>query len=542
VRTVGPLHAELEQLRDRADLPTAAAELIRSGTEHERIIALLGLREAGSRGSEVAEPAAAALADTSPKVRKLAARTLGAIGWVGAGPALEATTHDDDTSVRTHALLGLLEIDATAGIRRIAAMINDTNSDVGGREAALAALEDAKLDELPPALGALVTHPDVAIRSRAVAIIGYSSSADIEPLRRALRDSSAQVRLAAVLALMRRQESPPADSIAALFVDPDPQVRQLAVRLVVRSRGPRYPASLDLLPSGPPAAVAEATAVLGGADAIPRIRTMIVQSTSTLDQIAAWHAVGLVGQSALDAAAAFVDPLSDALRAGDERVRRAAFDAASSLGPSAAMVIVERLAEESDPLARAVAVQSLSKILGSVARPQLRLALNDQAEIVRRSAMEALGRVGTADDRVVLERTGTASPMEELMRWEALARLAPAENALSAATRELADPAQNGRLFTQWYAPAEDLRALFSRAGTVLVYRDGDDTGETSSVALMDDGRVRIGDQVCAVRIDRIRVHEQVTSVWGYRGELTPDPWSRVSRRVLETTAWAADL
>lgn len=128
------------------------------------------------------------------------------------------------------------------------------------------------------------------------------------------------------------------------------------------------------------------------------------------------------------------------------------------------------------------------------------------------------------------------------MRWEALARLAPAEVALSAATRELADPAQNGRLFTQWYAPAEDLRALFSRAGTVIVYRDGDDTGDPSSVALMDDGRVRIGDRVCAVRIDRIRVHEQVTSVWGYRGELTPDPWSRLSRRVLETTAWAADL
>jgi len=540
-QTVGPMHVELEQLRDRADLPAAAAELIRTGTELERIVALLGLREAAGRGQEVAEPAALALADASPKVRKVAARALGAIGWAGAGPALEAATHDDDPGVRLHALLGLLEVDVVAGVRRIDAMLDDKDGGDGTREAALAALEDAKPDELPPALEALTHHPDVAIRGRAVAILGYSATAAIESLYRALSDSSTEVRLAAITALMRRQAPPPAGELLALFSDPDPRVQQLAVRLVVRAHGPRDPASVDRLPSDSPAAIAEAAAVLGGPDAIPQIRTMFARSTSALDQIAAWNAVGLVGEAAADAGASFLHPLGDALRAGDERVRRAALDAASSLGPDAAAVIVAHVPGEADPLARAIAVRSLSRILGPAARPQLRLALDDRSEIVRRAAMEALGRVGAADDRVGIERASAASPMEELVRWQALARLAPAEIVLSEATRELADPAHNGRLFTQWYAPAEDVRAVFSRAGTVILYRDGDDVGETSSCVLMDDGRARIGDRICSVRIDRIRIHEPVTSVWGYRGELTPDPWSRLSRRVLETTAWAAD-
>ena len=94
VQNAGSLHARLAPLRDRADLPAAAAELIRSGTERERIIALLALREAAHRGQAVAEPALLALADSLPKVRVVAVRTLGIIGWSGARAALESAIHD----------------------------------------------------------------------------------------------------------------------------------------------------------------------------------------------------------------------------------------------------------------------------------------------------------------------------------------------------------------------------------------------------------------------------------------------------------------
>src|SRR5688572_31655367 len=90
-RTNGDPFVELEQLRDRGDLPTAATELIRAGTEAERVTAVLALREAKDRGAEVAQAVIVALADPSARVRIVAARALGAIGWTAARAALEAS-------------------------------------------------------------------------------------------------------------------------------------------------------------------------------------------------------------------------------------------------------------------------------------------------------------------------------------------------------------------------------------------------------------------------------------------------------------------
>jgi HEAT repeat protein len=531
----------LEQLRDRADLPAAAAELIRTGAEQERVVALLGLRQAASRGREAAEAAALAVADAAPRVRIVAVRTLGVISWPGSRSVLEILTQDGDLDVRKHALLGLLEIDAASGLRRIGEMIDGAGNDDATLGVALSALEDARPDEVPPSLVRLGHHADAEVRRRAIAILGYSSSTAVEPLYSALHDSSSQVRLAAIAAMMRRREPPPAASLSALLSDPDPSVRQLTLPLIVYARGPRDPALLDQLPTDSLISVAEAAAVLGGAVAIPRIHTMIARSASPADEIAAWRAVGLVGQAMQNAGAAFLELLRRALRSGDDRVRRAALQAAPSLGATGAGLVAEQAANELEPLVRAVAIASLARILGSAARPQLCVALEDPSEVVRRSAMEALGRVGRAADRLAIERVRAASPLEDMMRWQAVARLAPGEAALSEATRDLADPGHNGRLFTQWYAPSEDLRAVFSRAGAVIVVRDGDDVGESESCALLDDGRVRIGDRVCLVQLRRARIHEPVVSVWGYRCDLTPDPWSDLPVRVLETTAWSAD-
>jgi len=166
--------------------------------------------------------------------------------------------------------------------------------------------------------------------------------------------------------------------------------------------------------------------------------------------------------------------------------------------------------------------------------------MNDPSEKVRCSAAEALGRVGTDDDRKVIERAHPpATPMEELMRWEALMRLAPtAEIAFPEATRQLADPAYVGRLFAQWHSPVEDLGVVFSRAGTVIARRE--DEIKTSTFAMTDDSRVRIGEQSYNIRIDRVRIHNPVTSTWGYRAQLIPDPWSHLPRRLLETASWAS--
>lgn len=540
MQNAGSLHARLAPLRDRADLPAAAAELIRSGTERERIIALLALREAAHRGQAVAEPALLALADSLAKVRAVAVRTLGMIGWSGARAALESAIHDDDRDVREHALRGLLEIDGPAGRQQIAAMLHDV-SDRRSIESVLGALEAAKFEELPPGFEALTDHPDPDVRRRALTILGYSAPADPLVLYRALRDASAQIRIAALGALMRWQSPPPASALPTLLSDPDRQVWKATLFLIVLAQGPRHAASLEALPSSSPEDIAEPTAVLGGQEAIPRIATMLTRSTSERDALASWRAARLAGAAAPDAAdRAFVQPLRAVLKSGSERVRLAAVRAAASLGADATAAILEHWPAETDERIRAAALQSLTSVLGANTGPHLRQALNDPSERVRGTAAEELGRNGSADDIAALEQARPpTTPMEEILRWAAIARLrGSAENALAAATRALADPAHTGRMFTQWYAPGEDLCIVLTLAGTALVRRGGED--EVSTFTITEDGALRIGAHTCSCRIARVRIHGAVTSTWGHRVELSPDPWSHAMRRTLETASWSA--
>jgi hypothetical protein len=130
------------------------------------------------------------------------------------------------------------------------------------------------------------------------------------------------------------------------------------------------------------------------------------------------------------------------------------------------------------------------------------------------------------------------SPIEQLARWQALVRLSRGETALPEATRPLADPGHTGRLFTRWYEPGDDLSVIFTRAGVMILFRDGDHTGEIGAFDMLADGRARIGDEDCTLRLDRVRLHEPVVSSWGYSVVMKPDPWSSAPRRVLETLTW----
>lgn len=533
-RSQGDPFVELEALRDRADLPTAAAELIRAGTEAERVTAVLALREAKDRGAEVAQAVIVTLADPSARVRIVAARALGAIGWAAARAALEATCSDGDAEVRKHALLGLLELDAAAGVRRIGEALG---GDREAREPALAALEDARADKLPDELAALVEDPEVATRVRVVGIFAFSASSSAIPLFRALRDRSPEVRLAAIHALARREQAPPVDALPALLSDLDPRVRQRAVQLVDRAGGPRSPQGLDLLPRELPPAAAATVAVLGGAAALPRLHAMLAQSTSADDRELVWRAIGRIGEPVSDEVLAAA-LLSVGLGDPAAGVRRAAVDAAVWLGARAAALVTNHLPHEPEPRVRAASVRTLARLLGGAAVPGLRLALDDESEDVRRCALDALGRVGTAADHMLVERMVARSPREQLARWQALVRLSRGETALPEATRPLADPGRTGRLFTHWYEPGDDLGVIFTRAGMMIVFRDGDHAGEIGAFDMMADGRARIGDADAALRVDRVRLHEPVVSSWGYSVVMRPDPWSSAPRRVLETLTW----
>jgi hypothetical protein len=323
--------------------------------------------------------------------------------------------------------------------------------------------------------------------------------------------------------------------------DPDRQVWKTTLFLIVHAQGPRDAASLEVLPSSSPEDVAEATAVLGGQDAIPRIAAMLARSQSEREAIASWRAARLAGAVAPEIAdQAFRQPLRTVLKDGPQRLRSAATMAAATLGSEAAAAIMEHMPTETDDRIRAVILQSLASLLGAKAGPQLREALNDPSERVRGTAAEELGRNGSADDVAVLEHARPpATPMEEILRWAAIVRLSGVpESAFAAPTRLLGDPAQTGRLFTHWYAPGDDISIVFSRAGVMLVRRDGADA--VTTFAMTDGGTLLIDENVYSCRIARVRIHGAVTSTWGHRVELSPDPWSGSAKRTLETTSWSA--
>lgn len=536
-RTTGDLLFELAQLEDRVDLPSAASELLHAGSEKERTIALLALREAADRGAEVARPAMAALCDPAPGIRIVAARALGVIGWRGARDALEAAVDDRDAEVRVHALLGLWELDAAAGIRRIGELLAGVRD---ARESALAALEQAKPDELPDELAALVEDPDLATRIRAIEIMAFSSASSPAPLFRALRDASSEVRLAAIDALTRKADVPPSDALPALLSEPDPEIRQRGMSLIARGRGPRHPASLDLLPYELPAEQATTLAVLGGAAAIPRLRAMLARAKSTAERELIWSAIGGIGESVGDGAMGAA-LLSDGLRDPDARVRVAAMNAAVWLRPQAVSLVAAHLRREPERRVRAAGLRTLARLLGGTAVGELRNALADPDEEVRCCAMDLLARIGTADDLPFIERVPASSPREQLARWQAQVRLSRGEAQLPEETRVLADPGHTGQLFTHWYEPGGFFGVTFTRAGMMLVFDDDDRVGNLSAFEAQADGSVRIGEQRCTLRLRRIRIHEAMRSEWGYSVLIKPDPWSAEPLRLLETLQWQAD-
>jgi hypothetical protein len=108
------------------------------------------------------------------------------------------------------------------------------------------------------------------------------------------------------------------------------------------------------------------------------------------------------------------------------------------------------------------------------------------------------------------------SPLEQLARWEALVRLSHGEGELPESSRALADPAHGGRLITHWYEPVGDLFVKFSRAGMMIVFSDEEPVGEVGSFKVMADGHARINDRHCTLRVERVRIHEPISSSWDF--------------------------
>lgn len=196
------LEAHLELAR-RGDTATLAGILASQGSLLERVHALWGLSVAHRLDGKSRETAAKALivaaSDKDPEIRSQAARALGEVPGAESAKALKALVSEKDARVAARAALALARhVNPASADEAVASLRSNDNTD--------------------PVL-------------RHAAAILLARSADTQGMMKAAKDSSAAVRLGAVLAL-RRVENPPVEVASVLVNDADAVVSSEAARLI----------------------------------------------------------------------------------------------------------------------------------------------------------------------------------------------------------------------------------------------------------------------------------------------------------------------
>lgn len=273
---------------------------------------------------------------------------------------------DDWVDIQVKAIQALAELGVEEAVPEIVAAIDDEFgqdlSEVGF--AALGALGTPGL----AALGRYLAEGDARRRRRAAAVLGAMDAATAQPMvARALRDRSAEVRLAAARALAARD---PADlRLTPLFSDPEQKVRAEAVRLCGRHH-PEFLAAL-LTEEGPAVACAVFDVVLEWPNLLPR--------------------------------AAVAEAAAAALRGSDpELAARAALALAAvapEVAPEAALeALAGQLRDPARPLAaRLGAAQGLAKLGGEAAVATLAEVLGDDDRQLRLEVLAALAALAAAE-------------------------------------------------------------------------------------------------------------------------------------------------
>ena len=214
------------------------------------------------------------------------------------------------------------------------------------------------------ALARILDEEPVRLRRRAAAALGGCDSAQAaEPLARAFADPSAEVRCAAMGALVARD--PADDRLAALFEDGDTAVRAEAVRLCGRQHPDHLPALID--------------------------------DTSKSVQLAVLRV--LRDMQDLPADEALVAALQDRLEKGTGEVAAAAARALAALAPQIAVAdLIPLLGNTAGPVdARRGALQGLAAVGGERAVDALAGAIDDEERSIRLETMPALARLARAD-------------------------------------------------------------------------------------------------------------------------------------------------
>jgi HEAT repeat protein len=339
IRAVEPLIAAL---RGREDVRAVAAQA-------------LGQIDDG----RAVEPLIAALKDSGSNIRAASARALGQLGDLRAVDRLIAALKDHDSIVRSAAAVALGEIGDRRAVEPLIAAMKGREDVRIAAAVALGVIGDPRAVE--PLIGALKDWRVCVPAAEALARIGAPAAA---PLVAMLADRSELVQSTAVEALIVQIGLPAAAPLVVVLANEHDAVREAAANLLDR---------IGWAPDGTDAGAAYWAArgqwekcVQIGVRAVEPLAVATVTWLRPDLRSAAAGALGIIG----DARA--VEPLTAAMKDGDQGVRAAAAQALGGIG---------------DP--RAVDV--------------LIAALKDRGAEVRRAAAGALGRIDDPEAVAALE-------------------------------------------------------------------------------------------------------------------------------------------
>jgi tetratricopeptide (TPR) repeat protein/HEAT repeat protein len=336
----------------------------------ERVLAVLAAAEAPR--AELAPRLAALSRDGDPRVRSAALAALARATGAPALAALRAALDDEEPRVRAHAVLGVGALGDRVSSARLRALLAEPHAEVRSAAAiALAWIGDA---ESIPALIALAGEADTSAAELALAALGAFGAL---PARRALIaalfGAEPRARDIAVIALRRGIVRPRALAVPRAGEGP----RELALR-VLRSEEPLPP--IDLGPLVPLAVEAVHEAIASGPPA--RARGALAALASGVRPVA-------LGELTRD------------LPSWPEAAQRAAYAELARLSAALRgdLAIAATLVDAS---VRAEAIRVIAHAGEDGAEAILATALADDAALVRRAALDALGEGAPASQDAIV--------------------------------------------------------------------------------------------------------------------------------------------
>ncbi|MCD4785269.1 MAG: HEAT repeat domain-containing protein [Candidatus Eremiobacteraeota bacterium] len=365
--------------------------------DRDRSIGMRAARALGEIGSTEAIPALKEALkddkdDESWRVRETAAGALGKIGSTEAIPALiEAlkieALKDEDLTVIAAAARALGKIGSVDAITAIMEAFKGRDWYV--RRVAVEAWGKIGSTEAIPALKEALKDENKHVRNAAVEALGNIGSEAIPALIEALKHDDWWVRKRAAEALGKIGSNEAIPMLKEALKDENKYVRNAAVR---------------------------AWGKIGSNEAMPEIKEALKDDKDDESWRVRETAAGALGKIGSTEA---IPAIGKALKDENKWVRKAAVEALGNIGSTEAIPALIEALKDDDWWVRKTAAEALGKIGSNEAIPMLKEALKDENKYVRNAAVEAWGK----DDESYRVRNAAAKALGEIGSTEAIPAL-----------------------------------------------------------------------------------------------------------------------